>query len=128
MTTVTTVGLEHAADLLQSSIKTIALGTDGTAEKPSNTALKNEVYRQSAGATNIAIIDEKDAEIAYRISIKGGLQISGGTKIKEIGLFADSKGGQNAETLVIRDTFNTVELTSGKFTTFEIKVPVKGGQ
>lgn len=127
MVTATSVGLEHVADLFIGSVTTIALGTGSDPESKGDEALANEVYRQSVGANNISLVDLQGAGIHYAINIKGGLQIPGGTTITEIGLFADSDNQQGAETLVVRDTFNGVELTSGYFSTFKIKVPIHGG-
>lgn len=127
MVTPTDDGLEYVADLIFDSVTTIALGTGSAPEQQSNTALASEEYRQSVGASNVSIVDIDGPVVLYQIVIKGGTQIAGGVTLHEIGLFADATGNGSADTCVVRDTFGASELTTGRFSTFQIKLPVASG-
>ena len=120
-------GLEHVADLIQDSVDTIAIGTGGTTEAQTDSSLENEEYRASVGASNVSIVDLSGSGVLYQLNIKGGTQVAGGTQIQEIGLFADADGDGTTEILVVRDTFGIKEITSGRFSTFEIELPVENG-
>jgi len=120
-------GLEHVADLIQDSVDTIAIGTGSTTEAQTDSSLENEEYRASVGASNVSIVDLSGSGVLYQLNIKGGTQVAGGTQIQEIGLFADADGDGTAEILVVRDTFGIKEITSGRFSTFEIELPVENG-
>lgn len=128
MTEVTDVGLEWTKEKSlgrqSDRVDTVAIGTDGTTESASDTSLGNEVYRAQESNANVTLV-ETGSEGQYEavIRIKGGLEVSAGTTIREVGVFAGGDLSANeTNTLIVRDAFSGVTIESGH--TEEFTVPI----
>ena len=115
MTIITNDGLKWYRDISvgdDENIDAVALGTGITETSISDTSLQNEVYRGTKSDINVTIRKgDNYNEFDVYIDVTGGSQISAGTEITEIGVFAES--GTSDEVMIARDVFNSVELVSG---------------
>lgn len=88
-------------------IDEVAVGSGSGSEADDATALADEEYRGQIADGNIELEDTDDTGRLYAtIEIAGGTEVSGGTDISEMGIFA---GG----VLVWVDNFDTVEIEPG---------------
>lgn len=120
-TVITDVGREYIADCSIGNsneiINTIAVGVSNTSVSSGNTAMYNEIYRDTDTANNITLETTSNVgEIDTKVSITAdGAQASAGDEISEFGILTDNS------TLVMHETRNTnVTLQSGDTKAFDI--------
>jgi hypothetical protein len=120
MTTITDAGLNALADIIvrTNPIDEVAVGTATNSESGSATALGAEVHRSTVSNGNVDLLSTSqsasgEAEVAIRVS--GGLEVSPGTAIAEIGIFADG-------TLVFIENIAPVSVASGDREEFVIQI------
>jgi hypothetical protein len=120
MTTITDNGLNALADIIvrTNPIDEVAVGTATDSESGSATALGAEVHRSVVSNGNVDLIPQSqsasgDAEIAIRVS--GGLEVSSGTDIAEIGVFANG-------TLVLIENVAPVTVAAGDREEFVVQI------
>jgi len=94
----------------------IAVGSDGTSDSPSDTALGNEVLRKTFTEYN------KDTlNFTYLWSIQLALTEANGYTLQEVGIFDDASGGN----LGIRKTFTAIEKTSDKEVWIDLQLNIE---
>lgn len=119
MTTIPDEGLERRGDLVKNDIAYVGVGT-GNNEGTGVSDLGNRVYKAQVSNSNVELIETgSTGEYEVVITVKGGTEVSGGTKISEIGAWngdPDSGG-----TLLVIDEFPEDEVEAGH--TEEFTVP-----
>jgi hypothetical protein len=123
--TVTDDGLEWIGDKTLDSdstddenVRYVAVGTDSTTPASGDSNLGAEVHRQTA------TFNESNATGGYDavITISGGTEVSPGTTITELGIFAgtDQDEGTNEGILLLREVISGVTVEAGHREQFTI--------
>jgi hypothetical protein len=106
MTTAPDDGLEKVSDEVLTEYDEVAVGT-GQGESTGATSLGNEEYRGSVADNNIDIRETgSTGEYEAAIEVGGGLEVTAGAEISEMGLFIDG-------VLVLIDEFTDVPVPNG---------------
>ena len=120
MTTVPDNGLERIGDLLKNDSSYIAVGS-GANESTTASSLGNREYAAQSSNSNVEFIETgSTGEYEAIITIKGGTEVSAGTKISEIGVFNGDPAASGA--LLFIDEFAGITVEAGH--TEEFTVPI----
>lgn len=123
MTILTEDGSVHLLDRLISNVNPIqyvAVGT-GTNEDKTATDLGNRIYSDDDSVSNVTFIRQDDATLEAIIRVTGGVQVSPGTTITEVGVYTDDPSGNG--TLIFIDSFTGVTVDPGH--TEEFTIPIE---
>lgn len=111
MTTATDTGLEKVSDEILDLYDEVAVGT-GQGESTDATSLASEEYRGSVDDNNIEIQETgSTGEYEVAIEVGGGLEVTAGAEISEMGLFIDGD-------LILIDEWAGVTVEQGHRETF----------
>lgn len=104
---------EYSVDAALGPLDTIAVGTGTDAEDPTQSAMQNEVYRNTASSSVVTFEqDNSDPTIQYAtIELTGGLELAADEEITEIGVITQNT---SPETLVWYDVSSAVSFPSGE--------------
>jgi ATP-dependent protease ClpP protease subunit len=123
MTLLTDIGVTAATALILDNLSDIAVGT-GTVEDSSATTLDNRVHRASRASQNVQLkelsTEPQNTEYELTIRVTGGIEVSEGTAISEVGAFIARPDGTVQLTFV--DSFAPVTVDAGQ--TEEFVIPV----
>jgi hypothetical protein len=124
MTTTTDIGLEAIGDILignrAAEIDALAIGTGTGTESTGATSLGSEVFRANVSDSNVELIETgPTGETELIIRFKGGLDVTAGTDVTEVGAFLDGSGGGG--TLLLIDNFPAVTVETGHIE--EVTIP-----
>lgn len=123
MTLLTEIGVTAATALILDNLSDIAIGT-GTVEDSSATTLDNEVHRASRASQNVQLkelsTEPQNTEYELTIRVTGGIEVTEGTPISEVGAFIARPDGTVQLTFV--DSFAPVTVDAGQ--TEEFVIPV----
>lgn len=128
MTTTTDDGLSIASSLLigatSGQIDALAVGSGTNSESTTASTLSNEEFRAAVSDSNVELIETgPTGESELILRIKGGVEVTAGTDISEIGAFVNGSGGGG--TLLFIDNFNPVTVEAGHTEEFTIPVDLQ---